>query len=55
MEAKKVYQGDLVEIFEVAPKIYFRSADLHTRGQCNGAYFIGDTGAAGLARPWADR
>ncbi len=37
-----VYEKNLVQIFKVTPHLYFRKADLMTRGQCNGAYFFSD-------------
>jgi glyoxylase-like metal-dependent hydrolase (beta-lactamase superfamily II) len=40
-QGKLVYTGNLVEIFEVTPRLYFRKADLMTRGQCNGAFLVG--------------
>ncbi len=42
-----VYEKNLVEIYKVTSSLYFRKADLMTRGQCNGAYFF-DGGAVGL-------
>jgi glyoxylase-like metal-dependent hydrolase (beta-lactamase superfamily II) len=42
---KPVYTGNLVEIFAVTPRLYFRKADLMTRGQCNGAFLVGGSGA----------
>ncbi len=44
---KRVYEKNLVEIFRVTPQLYFRKADLMTRGQCNGAYFL-DGGRLGV-------
>jgi glyoxylase-like metal-dependent hydrolase (beta-lactamase superfamily II) len=46
MEFEKIYQGNLVEIFKVSDYFYFRKADLPTRGQCNGAFIVGNTGVA---------
>jgi glyoxylase-like metal-dependent hydrolase (beta-lactamase superfamily II) len=43
----RVYEKNLAEIFKVTPNLYFRKADLMTRGQCNGAYFFSD-GVAGV-------
>jgi glyoxylase-like metal-dependent hydrolase (beta-lactamase superfamily II) len=37
----RVYEKNLVEIFRVIPNLYFRKADLMTRGQCNGAFLVG--------------
>jgi glyoxylase-like metal-dependent hydrolase (beta-lactamase superfamily II) len=37
---ERVHEGNLVEIFRLTPQLYFRKADLMTRGQCNGAYFF---------------
>ena len=37
---ERVHEGNLVEIFRLTPQLYFRRADLMTRGQCNGAYFF---------------
>jgi glyoxylase-like metal-dependent hydrolase (beta-lactamase superfamily II) len=37
---ERVHEGNLVEIFKLTPQLYFRKADLMTRGQCNGAYFF---------------
>ena len=37
-----VYEKNFVQIFKVTPHLYFRKADLMTRGQCNGAYFFSD-------------
>ncbi len=39
---ERVYEKNLVEIFKLTPNLYFRKADLMTRGQCNGAYFFDD-------------
>ncbi len=39
---QRVYEKDLVEIHEVSPQVYFRKADLRTRNQCNGAYFLSE-------------
>jgi glyoxylase-like metal-dependent hydrolase (beta-lactamase superfamily II) len=50
MEMKKVYTGDLVEVFEVAKNVYFRSASLE-RGQCNGAYIVGENEVAVVDMP----
>jgi glyoxylase-like metal-dependent hydrolase (beta-lactamase superfamily II) len=44
---ERVYEKNLVEIFAVSPGVYFRKADLVTRGQCNGAYFF-DNGRVGV-------
>jgi len=38
---ERVYEKNLVEIFRVTPNLYFRKADLMTRGQCNGAFLVG--------------
>ena len=51
MEMKKVYQGHLAQVYEVAENVYFRKADLVMRGQCNGAYIVGDTGVAVVDAP----
>lgn len=40
------YKGKLVEIYKVAPNIYFRKADLKTRGMCNSIYIEGETSVA---------
>jgi len=39
-QLEQVYEKNLVEIYKVTPNLYFRKADLMTRGQCNGAYFF---------------
>ena len=39
---ERVYERNLVRIFKVTPHLYFRQADLMTRGQCNGAFFFSD-------------
>ena len=44
---ERVYEKNLVEIYKVTPAVYFRKADLMTRGQCNGAYFV-DGGVVGV-------
>ncbi len=44
---ERVYEKNLVEIYKVTPHVYFRKADLMTRGQCNGAYFF-DNGIVGV-------
>lgn len=36
-----IYTGNLVEVFELSPKLYFRKGDLDTRKQCNCAYIVG--------------
>jgi glyoxylase-like metal-dependent hydrolase (beta-lactamase superfamily II) len=46
MEFEKIYQGNLVEIFRISDYFYFRKADLPVRGQCNGAFIVGETGVA---------
>jgi glyoxylase-like metal-dependent hydrolase (beta-lactamase superfamily II) len=38
-----VYTGNMVEIYRVSPRVYFRKATLD-RGQCNSAFFVGDDG-----------
>lgn len=48
---EKVYEGNLVEIFHLSPHLYFRKADLSTRGQCNGAYIVGDAGVGVVDAP----
>lgn len=50
-DMEKVYEGNLVEVFEVLPDIYFRKANLPVRDQCNGAYFVGDYGVAAVDAP----
>lgn len=37
-----IYEGNMVEIYKVAPHIYFRKADLKTRKQCNSIYIEGE-------------
>jgi glyoxylase-like metal-dependent hydrolase (beta-lactamase superfamily II) len=39
---ERVYEKNLLEIYRVTPNLYFRKADLMTRGQCNGAYFFSE-------------
>jgi glyoxylase-like metal-dependent hydrolase (beta-lactamase superfamily II) len=51
MDWEKIYEGNLVEIFRITPRLYFRKADLHTRGQCNGAFIVGDAGVAVVDAP----
>lgn len=38
---EKVYEKNLIEIYRITPELYFRKADLITRGQCNGAFLVG--------------
>jgi glyoxylase-like metal-dependent hydrolase (beta-lactamase superfamily II) len=45
---EQVYSGNLVEIFRLTPRLYFRKADLMTRGQCNGAFLVGGDGGPGV-------
>ena len=42
-----VYKKNLVEIYRITPGLYFRKADLMSRGQANGAYIVGN-GAVGV-------
>ncbi len=51
MAWEKIYEGDRVEIFKVAPDIYFRKADLKVRGQCNGAFLVGKNEVAIVDTP----
>ncbi len=48
---KKVYEGNLVEVFEIVPNVFFRSANLPIRDQCNGAYFVGEHGVCAVDAP----
>ncbi|MDR1977819.1 MAG: MBL fold metallo-hydrolase [Synergistaceae bacterium] len=41
-----LYKGDMVEIYQVAPTIYFRKADLKVRGQCNSIFIEGNNSIA---------
>jgi glyoxylase-like metal-dependent hydrolase (beta-lactamase superfamily II) len=42
MDYEKIYQGNMVEIFKISDYFYFRRANLPIRGQCNGAFIVGD-------------
>lgn len=46
MAFEKIYNGNMVEIFKISDYFYFRKADLPVRGQCNGAFIVGETGVA---------
>jgi glyoxylase-like metal-dependent hydrolase (beta-lactamase superfamily II) len=46
-----VHQGNMVEVFKVAERFYFRRANLPLRWQCNGAYIVGDSGIAVVDAP----
>ncbi|GHV42380.1 hypothetical protein AGMMS49546_20770 [Spirochaetia bacterium] len=48
---EKVYEGNLVEIFKVTDRLYFRRANLPIRWQCNGAFIVGDAGVAVVDAP----
>ena len=54
---RKVYEGNLVEIFRISPNLYFRKADLQTRGQCNSAFIVDDAavGIVDVPTPEASR
>jgi glyoxylase-like metal-dependent hydrolase (beta-lactamase superfamily II) len=42
MKYEQIYQGNMVEIFRIAPYFYFRRANLPIREQCNGAFIVGE-------------
>jgi glyoxylase-like metal-dependent hydrolase (beta-lactamase superfamily II) len=42
MACEQVYQGNMVEVFKISPYFYFRRANLPIRGQCNGAFIVGE-------------
>jgi glyoxylase-like metal-dependent hydrolase (beta-lactamase superfamily II) len=46
-----IHQGNLVEVFKVSERFYFRRANLPVRWQCNGAYIVGDSGIAVVDAP----
>jgi glyoxylase-like metal-dependent hydrolase (beta-lactamase superfamily II) len=48
---EKVYEENLAEIFKVTDRLYFRRANLPVRGQCNGAFIVGDAGVAVVDAP----
>ncbi|MDR0916886.1 MAG: MBL fold metallo-hydrolase, partial [Oscillospiraceae bacterium] len=39
-----VYTGNMVEIFKISPRLYFRRANLLIRHQCNSYFLVGDSG-----------
>ncbi|MDR0839146.1 MAG: MBL fold metallo-hydrolase, partial [Oscillospiraceae bacterium] len=41
---ESVYKGNLVEIFKISPRLYFRRGNLLERMQCNSYYVVGDSG-----------
>lgn len=47
---ERVYEGNLVEVFRISPRLYFRKANLAERGQCNSAFIVGDT-CVGIVDP----
>ena len=47
----KVYEGNFVEIFCITPNLYFRKASLPKRGQCNGAFLVGENAVAAVDVP----
>jgi glyoxylase-like metal-dependent hydrolase (beta-lactamase superfamily II) len=51
MAFKKVYQGNMVEIYRVTDRVYFRKANLKKRYQCDGAFIVSDTGVAVVDAP----
>jgi glyoxylase-like metal-dependent hydrolase (beta-lactamase superfamily II) len=48
---EKIYEENLVEIFKVTDRLYFRRANLPIRWQCNGAFIVGDEGVAVVDAP----
>ncbi|MDR3247252.1 MAG: MBL fold metallo-hydrolase [Treponema sp.] len=46
-----VHQGNMVEVFKVSERFYFRRANLPLRWQCNGAYIVGDSSVAVVDAP----
>lgn len=40
---KLIHKHNLVEVYEISPRLYFRKGDLYTRKQCNCAYIVGPT------------
>jgi glyoxylase-like metal-dependent hydrolase (beta-lactamase superfamily II) len=51
MNMEKVYEGNLVEVFKITDRFYFRRANLPIRSQCNGAFIVGDNGIAVVDAP----
>jgi glyoxylase-like metal-dependent hydrolase (beta-lactamase superfamily II) len=51
MAFKKIYQGNMVEIYRVTNRVYFRKANLKQRYQCDGAFIVSDTGVAVVDAP----
>jgi glyoxylase-like metal-dependent hydrolase (beta-lactamase superfamily II) len=51
MEYECVYQGNMVEVFKISDNFYFRRANLPVRGQCNGAFIVGDREVAIVDAP----
>ncbi|MGE4484330.1 MAG: MBL fold metallo-hydrolase [Oscillospiraceae bacterium] len=50
----KVHEGDFIEIFRITPNLYFRKASLPKRGQCNGAFLVGENAVAVVDVPTID-
>ncbi|MDR0655034.1 MAG: MBL fold metallo-hydrolase [Treponema sp.] len=48
---EKVYEGNLVEVFKITDRLYFRRANLPIRSQCNSAFIVGDNGIAVVDAP----
>lgn len=48
---KSIYKHNLVEVFEISPRLYFRRGDLDTRKQCNCAYIVGQTAVTAVDIP----
>jgi glyoxylase-like metal-dependent hydrolase (beta-lactamase superfamily II) len=42
MAYEQIYQGNMVEVFRVTDYLFFRRANLPVRGQCNGAFIVGE-------------
>jgi glyoxylase-like metal-dependent hydrolase (beta-lactamase superfamily II) len=51
MEFEKVYDGNMVEVFRLSDRLFFRRANLAIRHQCNGAFIIGDSEVAIVDAP----
>jgi glyoxylase-like metal-dependent hydrolase (beta-lactamase superfamily II) len=51
MAFNKIYQGDMVEIYRITRRVYFRKGNLKKRHQCDGAFIVSDTGVAVVDAP----
>jgi glyoxylase-like metal-dependent hydrolase (beta-lactamase superfamily II) len=42
MSYEQIYQGNMAEVFRITDYFFFRRANLPIRGQCNGAFIVGE-------------